>query len=243
LDPSDFPLVQLPNLPSLLWIAYACLFLPWAAWRSRRVPRLLMADQSQESNWNPGTIWRRNLAQATMLGLLSWMVGTTFGYSLSWPGGTWREWGLATLLALVACVALRAVLLRWLRSDPDRLILSRWMEPHSQGQRWLRRLTIVVASVSHELAYRGIGVAILSYSLGSKPLAILLTVVVYAVLHAAQGWRSMIAIAGFATIQHLLVSYTGSLFPAMLVHAAYNLLVVEFRSLQATASKRSQPSG
>lgn len=235
--------MQLPNLPSLLWIAYACLLLPWVAWRSRRVLRLLMADPSQESRWNSATIWRRNLSQAAMLGLLSWMVGTTFGFSFSWPVKPWHDWLAATLLALLACLSLRAVLLRWIRSDPERLKLSRWMEPRGGGQRWLRRLAIVVASVSHEIAYRGVGLAILSYSMGSKPLAILLSVLVYALLHAAQGWRSMIAIAGFALIQHGLVSYTGSLFPAILVHAIYNLLVVEFRSLQTHQFDFSRPIG
>ncbi|MFN5853280.1 MAG: CPBP family intramembrane glutamic endopeptidase [Pirellulaceae bacterium] len=223
--------VQIPNLPSLLWIAYACLFLPSAAWRSRRVLRLLMADQSTESRWNSAKIWQRNLSQAAVLGLLSWMVGTTFGFSVRWPVKPWQEWLAAASLALLACLSLRAFLLRWIRSDPERLKLSRWMEPQDRGQRWLRRLAIVVASVSHELAYRGIGVAILSYSLGSMPLAILLCVLVYAALHAVQGWRSMIAVAAFAIVQHALVSYAGSLVPAILVHAIYNLLVVEFRSL------------
>ena len=233
--------MQFPNLPSLLWIAYACLLLPWAAWRSRRALRVLISEPFQESHWNSATIWRRNLSQAAMLGLLSWMVGTTFGFSMSWPVKPWQDWLVATLLALLACLSLRAVLLRWIRSDPERLKLSRWMEPRGGGQRWLRRLAIVVGSVSHELAYRGIGVALLSYSLGSKPLAILLSVLIYAALHAAQGWRSMIAIAGFAVIQHGLVSYTGSLVPAILVHAIYNLLVVEFRNLQTSPSAFSKP--
>jgi hypothetical protein len=231
LEPSDFSHVHLPNFPSLLWIAYACLLLPWAAWRSRRILRRLLDANPAEINWNPSKIWWRNLTQAAMLGLLSWMVGTTFGYSPGWPVRPWQEWVAATLLALMACLSLRTVSLRWIRSDPERLKLSRWMEPQSQSQRWLRRIAILVASFSHELAYRGIGVAILSYALGSMPLAIFLSAVVYAALHAAQGWRSMIAIAGFAIIQHLLVSYTGSLFPAVLVHAIYNLLVVELRKL------------
>ncbi len=178
-----------------------------------------------------------------MLGLLSWMVGTTFGFSVSWPVQPWQHWVAAVLLALLACLSLRAVLLQWIRSDPNRLNLSRWMEPQGRGPRWLRRLAIVVVSVGHELAYRGVGVAILSYSLGSMPLAILLSVVVYAALHTMQGWRSMIAIAGFAIVQHGLVFYTGSLFPSILVHAIYNLLVVEFRSLQTNQSDPSKPIG
>jgi membrane protease YdiL (CAAX protease family) len=85
----------------------------------------------------------------------------------------------------------------------------------------------VLASVAEEAAFRGVGWSILRYALGNPWLSAVPLCVAFAVVHWSQGWKSGIAIFGLAVVLHALVAFTGSLLPAMAVHAIYDFVAGE----------------
>ena len=56
-------------------------------------------------------------------------------------------------------------------------------------------------------------------------LAMLLCVSAFAIAHAIQGWRGILATAIIALLLHGVVYETGSLYLAIVVHAVYDLMV------------------
>ena len=82
----------------------------------------------------------------------------------------------------------------------------------------------LAAAVAEEVAYRGVGVQILWYSLGSQTAAILICATAFAIAHALQGWKSAVMIFALALVLHALVELTGTLVLAMVVHAVYDLV-------------------
>jgi membrane protease YdiL (CAAX protease family) len=81
-----------------------------------------------------------------------------------------------------------------------------------------------LASISEEITYRGLLFAILSAGTGSMLAGALLTAVSFGAAHAPQGPRSAATIAVLSLILQALVVLTGSLLPAMLVHAVANTI-------------------
>jgi len=52
----------------------------------------------------------------------------------------------------------------------------------------------------------------------------LLSALVFALAHFAQGWRAVLVIVAFAAASHGIVSATGDLYTAMFVHVVYDFL-------------------
>jgi membrane protease YdiL (CAAX protease family) len=69
-----------------------------------------------------------------------------------------------------------------------------------------------------------VGMSVLWYSLGNPWISALILAAAFAVAHAAQGWKSGLVIFCLALVMHALVEFTGSLLPAMLVHATYDII-------------------
>ena len=82
----------------------------------------------------------------------------------------------------------------------------------------------ICAGVGEELTYRGVMFWLTVWLTSSIPVAVVFCTVSFAVGHAAQGWRSAAAIGIFALGFHGLVLVTGSLYPAMAVHALYDII-------------------
>ena len=80
------------------------------------------------------------------------------------------------------------------------------------------------AGVGEELVWRGVLPALIAMLTGSLALGIALSVASFALAHAIQGPRSVLAIAAIAAAFHALVLISGSLYPAMLVHFVYDVI-------------------
>jgi membrane protease YdiL (CAAX protease family) len=206
-----------PGLPSLFFLGYLLILLPWMSYRSRIRLRANVAPART-------AIWTGTLVGQAMLLLLSLMVGRTFDYNVlavSVPGA--RDVGLA-VLALFVCLMVRA-LSRSIRSPEERrkMAVYRWA-PRSSKEWLLWTAVVVIASIAEEAAYRGVGMSILWYSLGSPWPAIAVLSAAFALAHATQGWKSMAMIFLIALVMHALVILTQGLMLAIAVHALYDIV-------------------
>lgn len=84
----------------------------------------------------------------------------------------------------------------------------------------------VLAGVAEEAAYRGVALVLLTELTGAWWVAVAICVVAFAVGHAGQGRKAIVAVAVGAVAMHLLVHLTNTLVLAMAVHAVYDLTAV-----------------
>jgi membrane protease YdiL (CAAX protease family) len=148
----------------------------------------------------------------------------------------------ATAALLVAAVAAQQVV--WRLTPPElgrRILLSR---PHHLREMGWWCLVSLAAGVVEEIAYRGVLPALvaplIATSSGREWAADALTlggalsvewcaaaaiaVVAFVLGHYGQGLPRLVFLATFSIACHLLVRRTGSLYPAMALHVAYDVL-------------------
>jgi membrane protease YdiL (CAAX protease family) len=178
----------------------------------------------------PGTtrerllIWANTSLAQALLVLLAWLAGRSFGFRFFTPAGRRVGDVAAAAAALAACFALREVARR-LRTEEERRTMAVYrLAPRSAAEWGVWSVVAVAASVAEEIAYRGVGVAVLQHWSGSLPIAILVCAAAFAVAHALQGWKSATVIFGFALVMHALVLATGTLLFAMAVHLIYDVV-------------------
>jgi membrane protease YdiL (CAAX protease family) len=95
--------------------------------------------------------------------------------------------------------------------------------PRTRRERLLWVGVSVAAGVSEEVTYRGVMFTILWRLTGSPLAAALIASSVFAISHVLQGWKSMAIIFGFAIAFQSIAWLSGSLYVAMVVHAAYDV--------------------
>jgi membrane protease YdiL (CAAX protease family) len=192
------------------------------AFRSARRLRATGEEGTARALPSRETIWISTLMSLGILFLLSWLVWRGFGYEIfTVPALGWRDLG-AAVLALGACFAIRAVL-RAVRPDDERRRLLVYQLVPRTGREWaLKSATVLAAGVAEEAAYRGVGMSILWYALGNLWLAALICALAFALAHWTQGFKSGVAIFAIALVMHALVSVTGTLVVAMVVHILYD---------------------
>jgi membrane protease YdiL (CAAX protease family) len=214
--------MRVPGPPSLFFLFYLLVFMPWVAIRSaQRFREIRKTGQSLSSR---DAVWIGTLVNLSLMLLLAWLIGRGFGYPFFARPHVEVRAVLATLAALAACLVLRA-LARATRSDEERRSMVVYAIAPRTAREWvLWTLTILMASISEEVAYRGVGMSILWYSLGNAWIAALLCAIAFAVAHAPQGWKSGVVVFGIALVVHGLVAFTGTLVFAMVVHAAYDFI-------------------
>jgi membrane protease YdiL (CAAX protease family) len=216
--------MRIPGVPSLIFLGYLFLFLPWAAFRSAR--RLSEAKETTGAKPLPSrkAIWGGTLLLQGFLLLLSSQTGRSFGYRLFEVPTLGTREVVAALVALGGFFILRAISLS-LRSESERrqMVVYR-LAPRRWWEWTLWSATVLMASVAEEAAYRGVGLSILWYSLDNLWAAVLLCSTVFALAHWTQGWKSAAIIFGMALIMHGLVQFTGTLVLAMIVHATYDFV-------------------
>jgi membrane protease YdiL (CAAX protease family) len=102
-----------------------------------------------------------------------------------------------------------------------------WVRQILPRTRVERRVWVLVsagAAIAEEVAYRGAFVAFAAGVTGSLPLAIVASAVAFAVVHAPQGMSGMGYVLVIALLHHALVLFTGTLWLAIAVHFAYDVL-------------------
>jgi membrane protease YdiL (CAAX protease family) len=133
---------------------------------------------------------------------------------------------LATTLSGGTFLAVAALTMPWrwrLATPADRARLAQLLpQDRSDAVAWT--LACLAAGWAEELAYRGVLTSILAGWTGSLAAGALLSAIAFALAHAVQGPRSALVVFAFALGFQGLCLLSGSLLPAMIVHAAYDLI-------------------
>ena len=215
------------NAAGILLLACLLLVLPWLAWRSAQ--RLRAARSGTEA---PGTpplpsrsgIFLGTLILLTSLFLLAWLTGRTFGFD---PFHLERL-GTRELLAggagLAGSFGLRS-LSQAIRTEAERRSLPAFAFMPQTPTEWsLYLATSVAAGIAEETAYRGVGMALLTWSTGSALLSAAVLSLAFGLAHLTQEWKSVGVVIAMALLMHGLVAFTGTVVIAMVVHTAYDVI-------------------
>jgi membrane protease YdiL (CAAX protease family) len=142
------------------------------------------------------------------------LLGRSWGNSVTWSC-------LITFLVLVALRLPRA----WRKLPPERLEKARRLLPDDPSLMRLWTGIAAMAGISEECAYRGLLFRLLLQMGWSIEMALVICAATFAIGHMTQGWRGVVGTAVLAIIFHSIVIFGNSLYPAILLHAVYNLMV------------------
>ena len=213
--------MQLPGTPPLAFLSYLLFAMPWVAIRSAR--RFRTAQQHGNRPLPSRTVMRvSTLANQCAMFALAWFVGRTFGLEpFKLPALGIKE--IASAIGTLAAVFGLRSISRAIRTEEERRKLTVYLIAPRTAIEWnLWTATVIAAGIAEETAYRGVGMAILSYSLGDPYVSALILSVAFAVAHAPQGGKSAVIIFFIAVAMHGLVAFTGTLVLAMIVHSVYD---------------------
>lgn len=158
---------------------------------------------------------------ATAFGGMSLFIAHVEGMDLfprafSWVGA------MAGIVVLAAAVA--GMRPRWRRAVAANVRVVHLYMPSTVRERAWWIAVAFLAGAGEEITWRGVQWALLANLTGSYSLAALLCAVMFGVAHMVQGWRTAVVIVGFSLAFHLLVWIAGSLYVAMAVHIAYDVM-------------------
>lgn len=230
--------MHLPGIPSLVFLAVILVFLPFSAVRSAARLRAMRNPDGAYPELSRVSMLGGTLFVQVAILILAAYVGHGFGFDLFViPELGGRAW-LLTAIAFALCMILRQVAAMF-RSEAERRKLFVFQLVPRNGREWILWTVVVLAAgVSEEAAYRGVGMAILTYMLGNAWIAALLSAIAFAVAHSVQGWKSGIIIFLIAVVMHGLVALTGTLILAMGVHILYDLVAGVLISAEAKRMER-----
>jgi len=198
----------------LLHVALVLVFIPWSTLRARRTAPA--PDPSKRLKH-----YRDVCTMLVLFGLLSWLVAWRTGIPIARaPRQPLLTWAAAAALVALFYYALAPYRrLRVARRDP-----RAFMTAPGPGQLGWWALVSLSAGVAEELAYRGVASAILLYAGLPAWVVVLLVSAAFGLAHANRGWIHVAATFGIGGLLHVLVLASGSLWPAMAVHAVYDFL-------------------
>lgn len=225
--------MPLPNSPSLMFLAYLFVFMPWVALRSQQ--RLRSTRRSLEAGLPPTEPYptRHEIWQATFLSLsvmLFIAIWAASSFEYRWyalpQNGTLTL--LASLLALFLLLGLYRIVRRSRTMDERRQLFVFDMVAQTPREWWIKIGLAIMAGLGEELAYRGVGMQILWYMTDNPWLSALLLSAAFAMAHVVQGPKSTLFIGLIALLMHGLVYATGSLWGAIAVHILYDLVAMRW---------------
>jgi membrane protease YdiL (CAAX protease family) len=112
---------------------------------------------------------------------------------------------------------------RWKR-NVERRVKRLWLVmPRDGVERALWVGVSLAAGIGEEIVYRGVLFTVLTRATDSALAAGAVCTIAFALAHWTQGRSSVLVIAAFTIVFHLVVWTTGSLYVAMAVHVAYDL--------------------
>jgi membrane protease YdiL (CAAX protease family) len=211
-DPLNFG-----TLSGLGWafVVFVTAVVPWAVLRNRE-SAIAMADIPLSRGFYA------MLLPQIILGTVAVIVGLVEGVELfprDFP--TSASW-LAGAVFLLTAVAL--VRPHWRRSVQEHKPTWRLFAPTNGLERKMWVALALSAGIGEELVWRGVLPSLLADASGSLPLGIAFSIASFALAHAIQGLRSVLAIAAIAGAFHVLVYISGSLYVAMVVHFVYDVI-------------------
>lgn len=213
--------MQIPGIPSLVFLFYLLVLLPIAGIRSARrlsEPDGLSQIPSRE------TIWISTLVNLALMLGLAWFAGRGFGFPIFAIPHIRAVDLLAAAAALAICFGFRWLVRAMQPESKRRNLLVYKLSPRTPRESALSTAAVLLAAVAEEAAYRGVALSILSYSLGNPWIATLICAAAFAAAHWPQGTLSGVVIFAMALLMHALVGVTGTLVFAMIVHATYDFI-------------------
>ena len=217
--------MRLPNGIGLALLFCLLVLLPWLAFRSAQQLREARADAPGAPPLpSRSRIFTGTLILLVSLFVLAWFTGRTFGYEVFSIHRLGLREVLAGCAALVGCFGFRA-LSQAMRSETERRNMPVYALMPKTRTEWLLYLaTAVVAGISEETAYRGVGMALLTWATGNAVLSVIVLSIAFGLAHLAQEWKSVAIVVLMALLMHGLVAFTGTLVIAMAVHAGYDVV-------------------
>jgi membrane protease YdiL (CAAX protease family) len=193
---------------------FFCLLLPWAAVQSAR--RLATRPYPQRRKFFAAVLLQHFLFVGLSLAV-AWVEGIPLN---DWP----KNIGFSIMIAAFFLGAIVSIMIpHWKQNVLTRERKVYLFMPRGATEKSLWVLISLVAGIGEEIIYRGVTWTLFTRLTGSIWLAAVIASIVFAFSHYMQGWKSMLAIFGFALIFHIIVWLTGSLLPAMFVHFLYDL--------------------
>jgi membrane protease YdiL (CAAX protease family) len=203
------------GLIGLLFMAFFGILLPIVAFRQRnRLTSIRPRPTRRE-------VYPSVLVQLTfflILGLLTaWQEGIAF----------WR-WPQQVALPALITLAILAVMVLATRPITRAAVKQRdprvyFVMPNGWRETTLWIAVAVMAGIAEEFVYRWVFADLATRLTGSLPVAWTLAILAFAIAHANLGARSMVVVAAFSLVAHMLVYTTGTLLFAIAVHAAYDI--------------------
>jgi membrane protease YdiL (CAAX protease family) len=200
--------------------------LPLAAMLSARRARAAPSDSKLTKRL-------RTVVVLLALALVAFFVARRDGVSLFPPIQWTLSLAAVSLLVLVGVIALAEGLLRAQTEQRRKELLARQTIPRGSAGRGVWLASVVIAGATEELIFRGVLFALLAAITGSIAAGAMLSAIAFALAHYRQGWKSMAFIAPIALLFQGLVVFGGSLVPAIILHAIYNVA----RGTRASASR------
>jgi len=197
------------------FVVFITLVVPWAVLRNRE-SALDMADIPLAVRFYA------MLVPQIVLALLAIATGMVEGVELfpaRLPSPT--AWLAGTVFLAVSLILVRP---HWLQSVDEEEPTWRLFAPTNRRERTMWVALSLSAGFGEELVWRGVLPALIAAVSGSVVAGITLSVLSFALAHAIQGFRSVLAIAAIAAAFHALVFVSGSLYVAMVVHFVYDVV-------------------
>ena len=209
--------MTLNGISPLGWafIIFVMAVVPWAVLRNRE-SALAMAGIPLALRFYA------MLLPQVILGVVAVLTGIVEGVELFPREVPSRSAWLAGVAFIV--VSLVLVWPHWRHSVEEQKPTWRLFAPTTRRERRMWVLLSLSAGIGEELVWRGVLPALIATATGSVAIGIGLSIVSFALAHAIQGVRSVLAIAAIAAAFHALVFISGSLYVAMVVHFVYDVV-------------------
>lgn len=222
------------SLVSVLFVALLCLVLPASGVRQWLfgVPPLLSETPKPR-------IQASAIFNCAMLGFVGWLTMRLVGINLLRPWHPTLIEAVAGPILFGATFAANRLLWPWMQADPRRSNIK--ILPSGVDEYPMWTAVSVAAGVGEELAYRGALFLTLTWWSGQQWVALGLVAVSFAAAHLRQGMRAALFILVFGALLQLLVMVSGSLYMAMIVHAAYDIAIGVVASRRASVNQPGEP--
>lgn len=168
-------------------------------------------------------------------------VGTQTLWTLATGGGIIAAWiGTAIVVFL-----LTLVIPSFQKDAMDRM---RMLDAMPTGSIWIGALLLVPVAAHEELMFRALLLPYLRRIGCTWPWAIVISAVVFALLHASYGWLAVLQISALGIVFALSFVLSRSIFPAIIIHFLFNFGQFQFISrvlpyLQKLAKSAESGSG
>jgi membrane protease YdiL (CAAX protease family) len=212
-----FPFASRINAAGWVHLVFFGLLIPFFVFRNRK--KAVPKDQPLPARL---PLFQKTAVELTGLAFVSLMVARVQWISLfprAFPPPAAIAAGLAVLAAQIAYMRPR-----WRRAVQKKSRIVHLFMPSNARERGWWLAVAVLAGIGEEITWRGVQWALLANLTRNYLAAAILCSIMFGAAHLLQGWRSALGIVAFALGFHLLVWLAGSLYVAMAVHVAYDVI-------------------